>query len=408
MANTHYDLLGVAASASPELIRSAYELGTRNIAHAQLGDREAALAGLRRAYTILSDPSLRASYDAELARANRAQSGASIYATPASATAAGPRAGVAELAAAAFEANEYGGFWARVAAAIVDGVILYIPSTLLAIALAGAFYSQSNPLSGGIAALLGSIGLAALYHGLLNSRNRRATWGRDLMGLAVLNAATGERIGFGRGVLRALVSILTDWMLVLPLIQLVTSRRQAISDLLAGTVVVRRSNSGGVALAIVIVVVGFGGVGLVGVLAAISLPAYQQYTVRAKVAEGLVLAESAKLMVMQNFAADGDPSAAALSRGYRFVPSRYVSSIRIYDGGAIAISYNAGAILPKTDTPMVLTLQANIDGAILTRGIQGDITWACASRTSNVANAQGLTTARGATLQPVYAPANCR
>ncbi|WP_426769495.1 pilin, partial [Pseudomonas aeruginosa] len=38
-------------------------------------------------------------------------------------------------------------------------------------------------------------------------------------------------------------------------------------------------------------------VAIIGILAAIALPAYQDYTVRTRVSEGLVLAEPAKLMI---------------------------------------------------------------------------------------------------------------
>jgi type IV pilus assembly protein PilA len=44
---------------------------------------------------------------------------------------------------------------------------------------------------------------------------------------------------------------------------------------------------------------------IIGILAAIALPAYQDYTVRARVAEGLVLASSAKTTVSENIASNG-------------------------------------------------------------------------------------------------------
>ncbi len=408
MANTHYDLLGVASSASPELIQSAYELEMRKIAEASPGDRESAMAAVRRAYAILSDTSLRESYDAELAQARRARTGASIYSAPASSSGSAASEGVAAMATAAFEAGDYGGFWARVGAAVVDGMILYIPCGVVGVALAAGFSAAGNPNAGAIAAILGYVGTILLYHGFLNSRTRRATWGRSLLGLAVVDASSGEKIGFGRGIWRALVSILTGWPLFTALIQLITARRQSLSDLLAGTVVVRRSTSGGAAIVLVVVLVVFGGIALIGILAAIALPAYQDYTVRAKITQGLLQADAAKAIVAENFAAGHDPSAAALSRDYQFVPSKYVSSIEIGDGGVIAITYNAQAILPAIGKDNILTLQANINGHPLIRGVQGQIIWACASQSYTYAASQRLTVAPWATLRPAFAPANCR
>ena len=50
-------------------------------------------------------------------------------------------------------------------------------------------------------------------------------------------------------------------------------------------------------------------VAIIGILAAVALPAYQDYTVRAKVTEGLSLAGSAKAAVSEN-AANGAPFAS--------------------------------------------------------------------------------------------------
>ena len=46
-------------------------------------------------------------------------------------------------------------------------------------------------------------------------------------------------------------------------------------------------------------------VAIIGILAAVALPAYQDYTVRTRVSEGLVLAGAAKLAVSETFAANG-------------------------------------------------------------------------------------------------------
>jgi type IV pilus assembly protein PilA len=46
-------------------------------------------------------------------------------------------------------------------------------------------------------------------------------------------------------------------------------------------------------------------VAIIGILAAIAIPAYQDYTVRARVSEGLVLAGSAKSLITETFTVSG-------------------------------------------------------------------------------------------------------
>lgn len=103
-------------------------------------------------------------------------------------------------------------------------------------------------------------------------------------------------------------------------------------------------------------------VAIIGILAAIALPAYQDYTIRARVSEGLGLATAAKLAVVEN-ASNG----AALGAGYtepQATPS--VTSVVIGTLGVITITYTdaagGGTILVAPDpvlavgTPPVGTL----------------------------------------------------
>ena len=81
-------------------------------------------------------------------------------------------------------------------------------------------------------------------------------------------------------------------------------------------------------------------VAIIGILAAVALPAYQDYTVRAKVSEGIVLASAAKLAVAEN-AANGSAFASSWSAP---VPTANVSSIGIDSGnGTITVTYTAAA-----------------------------------------------------------------
>jgi len=85
---------------------------------------------------------------------------------------------------------------------------------------------------------------------------------------------------------------------------------------------------------------------VVGVLAAIAIPAYQDYTIRAQVSEGLNLAAAAKAAVAETFLNDGtvpvDRAAAGMSPAATDGVGKYVASIEI-EQGTIVVTYGAGA-----------------------------------------------------------------
>src|ERR1700733_2705553 len=83
-------------------------------------------------------------------------------------------------------------------------------------------------------------------------------------------------------------------------------------------------------------------VAIIGILAAIAIPAYQDYTIRAKVTEGLNLADSAKTSVAEGFESNGIPGVASASTSWAagFTSSKYVSGITINAAnGLITVTY---------------------------------------------------------------------
>ncbi len=164
-------------------------------------------------------------------------------------------------------------------------------------------------------------------------------------------------------------------------------------------------------------------VAIIGILAAIAIPAYQDYTVRTKVTEGLNLAAAAKVAVSESWEADGNLGAlnsgiAALGVcpaivSYCFVPTKFVTTIVIDEAvngggtGEVVITYNTdattGGISQLTAaTNDTLVLVPTINALALVPGTTGSIDWHCKSAASTF----GIGTA--GTVDGKYAPAQCR
>ncbi|MBI6779520.1 MULTISPECIES: pilin [Pseudomonas] len=84
-------------------------------------------------------------------------------------------------------------------------------------------------------------------------------------------------------------------------------------------------------------------VAIIGILAAVALPAYQDYTIRSKVTEGLTQAASAKLAVAETAAnVGGVANVTAANSGFVFNqvagPNSYVAAVAVGAGGAITVT----------------------------------------------------------------------
>jgi len=128
-------------------------------------------------------------------------------------------------------------------------------------------------------------------------------------------------------------------------------------------------------------------VAIIGILAAVAIPAYQDYTVRTKVSEGLSLASGAKTSVAETRLSNGSwptsNSAAGLAAASK-ITGNNVASVTVGTSGVITIAYNNdSAINSKT-----VTLTPNIASG------GGSVTWTCAAGSSAV--------------EDRYLPGNCR
>ncbi len=88
-------------------------------------------------------------------------------------------------------------------------------------------------------------------------------------------------------------------------------------------------------------------IAIIGILAAIALPAYQDYTIRTKVSEALSVAASAKLAVAEtSMSEDGiGGNWTVADTGYTFSPTKYVASVTITasTGEIDIVTQNTGA-----------------------------------------------------------------
>ena len=158
-------------------------------------------------------------------------------------------------------------------------------------------------------------------------------------------------------------------------------------------------------------------IAIIGILAAIALPQYQDYTIRTRVSEGLTLASAAKTAVTDTYSSADTGAIAAYagtgapdpgSYGYEFTPTNVVASIAIAGIGdveapaagdaAITITYagQVGAAM-GTETlvlePGSTTVTDGVPDAALAAG--APIVWGCH-------------TTGGDTTVFKYLPANCR
>jgi type IV pilus assembly protein PilA len=159
-------------------------------------------------------------------------------------------------------------------------------------------------------------------------------------------------------------------------------------------------------------------VAIIGILAAIAIPAYQDYTVRAKVTEGLNLGDSAKTTVSEAFES-GDMlgvqgAAAAFAVG--FTPTKYVANVTIAAAtGVITVTYSTVAAtggIPQLlagGGGATITLSPYINKAALATGLAGNIDWACASATQVTAAASmGAAIPAAGTVLAKYVPTQCK
>jgi type IV pilus assembly protein PilA len=154
-------------------------------------------------------------------------------------------------------------------------------------------------------------------------------------------------------------------------------------------------------------------VAIIGILAAIAIPAYTDYTVRSKVTEGINLASAAQTTIAEGWQSGDVVGLNAAATAWSFQATKYVTSITIAQTtGVITVTYNptgsTGGIA-QLGAGTQITFTPNINKKALATGVSGNIDWACASSTNATATAAGLAiTAPAAPVLAKYVPSQCK
>ena len=144
-------------------------------------------------------------------------------------------------------------------------------------------------------------------------------------------------------------------------------------------------------------------VAIIGILAAIAIPAYQDYLIRSQASEGLTMASAAKASVSEYYATNGSWPASNSIAGLGSsanIQGKYVQSINVNDGG-ITITYGNEANSK---------IQGETVGLTPGNSVNGDVIWKCGRAGTPSGWEGGATSATEAStsLAGKYLPSSCR
>lgn len=270
----------------------------------------------------------------------------------------------------------HAGFWRRCAAYILDSLILFIPSFIVGLV----------PLLGMLVALIGRW----LYFALMESSAGQGTLGKRAMGIRVTDGK-GQRIGFGQATGRYFGAALSYIILYIGYFMAgFTARKQALHDMMADTCVVFDSVQPGQELPTVRPPMPWYGWLLNGlsfilplaIIAAVALPAYQQYVARSQ-----VMTATAEVWSLKSDVAESVINGSGCPEGTRPSSSPLVESIRL--GGSAPDCTIELRFATTSEVPSLLrgqSIEWQVHGADT-----GIAVWTCAS-----------------SIDASYLPADCR
>lgn len=222
----------------------------------------------------------------------------------------------------------YAGFWLRLGGLLIDGLLIWAIAFVVLLAAGLGIRTTVAPDPGmtagaGLFVLLFWLLVPWLYFALMECSSHQATLGKMAVGVKVTDL-DGRRIGFARATGRFWGKVISQMILYIGYIMAAfTPRKQSLHDMMAGTLVVLRNPSpaalastaaarpmAGWVIALILLACF---VPIAGILAAIAIPAYADYTLRARVSEGINVASGAKARVADNISRAGAIAAGSCS-----------------------------------------------------------------------------------------------
>lgn len=150
---------------------------------------------------------------------------------------------------------QYGGFWIRFVAFIIDSILLSIVQFIVIAPILGALGLAASPEAldpengaAAMSALMGAMGLIQviglvmgfLYFALMESGKNQGTLGKMALGLIVVDQ-DGMRLTFGKAALRYIGKLVSGIILLIGYVMAAfTPRKQALHDMIASTFVIKK------------------------------------------------------------------------------------------------------------------------------------------------------------------------
>ncbi|MET0229972.1 MAG: RDD family protein [Rhodanobacteraceae bacterium] len=282
-------------------------------------------------------------------------------------------------------ASIHAGFWRRSAAALLDGIVIGVIGWIIGMVLMVGLFasgSLSAMMAGAVLNYFVMIALYWLYFALQESSAAQATLGKRALGIKVTDEHAG-RIGFARATGRFFGKIISSLVLYIGfMLAGWTERKQALHDIMASTFVVFRDVQPGEPLPSVrppmpwygwllnILVLSLAPLGLI---AAIALPAYQEYLSRAQSSTATIAAEAAKVSVTAFYAAQNRCPESGEEAGFPAQGSgAYVSDVSIKPECTVVVTFAGSDTVNAALRGQQIELTGTPDGS-------GGLTWSCMS-----------------------------
>lgn len=288
--------------------------------------------------------------------------------------------------AAVFDAG-YAGFWRRYAAVFLDGLVvslMLVPVAFVA-GLAGGMLGLGQSVAFAVALDMLFFVAYAAYCVFMESGERGATFGKRWVKIRVVDM-NGNRISAGRALGRFVGHLLSYATVYLGfLIQPFTARKQALHDMVSGTVMVKTEKEAGPALVVVIVVASLVlVVAAAGVMAAVAIPAYQDYVIKAKTNVAVGIGHAATQAVQDYYVQTGKVPGSIAETQVQLPPSPDVYGAEVNPAnGEVHVVFSDTT--PRAIAGKYLSFMPS-------QAADGNITWKCSA----------------SDIPPGYLPQECR